>query len=48
MKLNKKQQESIIDSLDLKKTIYRNLSSYGHVGREDLNLKWEKSYTLKF
>lgn len=34
--------KSIIDSLDLKKTIYRNLSSYGHVGREDLNLKWEQ------
>lgn len=36
--------KSIIESLDLKKTIYRNLSSYGHMGREDLNLKWEQIF----
>ena len=38
--------KSIIDSLNLKKTIYRNLSSYGHMGREDLNLKWEQIFRL--
>lgn len=39
--------KSVIESLDLKKTIYRNLSSYGHVGREDLNLKWEQTRKLR-
>lgn len=27
---------------DLRKPIYRNLATYGHFGREDLNVKWEK------
>ncbi len=32
---------AIIDSLDLRKPIYYNLASLGHVGREDLGVKWE-------
>lgn len=34
---------AIIDALDLRKPIYRNLAAYGHVGREDLDVKWEKT-----
>lgn len=33
---------SIIKTLDLRKPIYRHLAAYGHMGREDLNLPWEK------
>ena len=32
---------SIIQMLDLIKPIYRPLSAYGHMGREDLNVSWE-------
>ena len=32
---------SIVKQLDLKKPIYQNLATYGHMGREDLNVKWE-------
>lgn len=32
----------IIKMLDLLKPIYRQTASYGHFGREDLNLPWEK------
>ncbi len=32
---------SIIRDLDLRKPIYRQLASYGHVGRVDLGVKWE-------
>lgn len=32
---------AIIKDLDLRKPIYRQLSAYGHFGREDLGLKWE-------
>ena len=35
--------EGIIDSLDLKNPIYRELSHYGHMGREDLNISFEKT-----
>ena len=35
--------EAIIKALDLRKPIYRNLASYGHIGREDLNVSWEKT-----
>ncbi|MEG2054081.1 MAG: methionine adenosyltransferase [Oscillospiraceae bacterium] len=31
----------IIKALDLRKPIYRKLAAYGHMGREDLNVKWE-------
>ena len=34
---------AIIDNLDLRKPIYAPLSAYGHLGREDLGLKWEKT-----
>lgn len=34
---------AIIKNLDLKRPIYRNLSSYGHFGRKDLDLPWEKT-----
>lgn len=33
---------AIIETLDLKKPIFRKLAAYGHMGREDLNVKWEK------
>ena len=33
---------AIIKNLGLKKPIYKNLAAYGHMGREDLNVKWEK------
>lgn len=32
---------AIIDYLDLRKPIYRNLAAYGHMGREELGVKWE-------
>lgn len=34
---------AIIKELDLHQPIYRNLAAYGHMGREDLNVKWEKT-----
>ena len=34
---------AIIKCLDLKKPIYRKLASYGHMGREDLDVNWEKT-----
>lgn len=34
---------AIIKNLDLRKPIYRNLAAYGHMGREDLNVSWEKT-----
>jgi len=33
----------IINMLDLLKPIYRGTASYGHFGRSDLNLSWEKT-----
>lgn len=33
--------KGIIESLDLRKPIYRPLAAYGHMGREDLGVKWE-------
>jgi S-adenosylmethionine synthetase len=33
----------IITSLDLLKPIYLPLAAYGHLGREDLNVSWEKT-----
>lgn len=32
---------AIIKALDLRKPIYRQLAAYGHMGREDLGVKWE-------
>ena len=34
---------AIIKQLDLRKPIYRNLASYGHMGREDLGVAWERT-----
>ena len=34
---------AIIDCLDLKKPIYRKLAAYGHMGREELGVKWEQT-----
>lgn len=34
---------AIIRDLNLKQPIYRALSSYGHMGREDLDVAWEKT-----
>ena len=34
---------AIINRLDLRKPIYRKLAAYGHMGREDLNVAWEKT-----
>lgn len=34
---------AIIRDLDLRKPIYRKLAAYGHIGREDLNVAWEKT-----
>ncbi len=33
---------AIIDRLDLRKPIYEKLAAYGHMGREDLGVSWEK------
>lgn len=33
---------AIIRNLDLRRPIYRAVSNYGHMGREDLNVPWEK------
>lgn len=35
--------EAIIKALDLRKPQYRKLAAYGHMGREDLNVAWEKT-----
>jgi S-adenosylmethionine synthetase len=33
---------AIIRDLDLRKPIYRRLAAYGHMGREDLGVRWEE------
>lgn len=35
--------DSIISRFDLRRPIYRQTASYGHFGREDLDLPWEKT-----
>jgi len=35
--------EAIIRTLDLRRPIYRQTSTYGHFGREDLDLSWERT-----
>ena len=32
---------AIIEQLDLRKPIYKQLAAYGHIGREELGVKWE-------
>ncbi|MGN1305899.1 MAG: methionine adenosyltransferase [Oscillospiraceae bacterium] len=34
---------AIIETLDLRKPQYRQLAAYGHMGREDLGVAWEKT-----
>jgi S-adenosylmethionine synthetase len=34
---------AIIRDLDLRKPIYQQVAAYGHFGRDDLNLSWEKT-----
>ena len=34
---------AIIKNFDLRRPIYRNVAAYGHMGREDLDLPWEKT-----
>ena len=34
---------AIIKDLDLRKPIYRQVAAYGHFGRDDLNVSWEKT-----
>ncbi len=34
---------AIIDRLDLRKPVYKNVAAYGHMGREDLGVSWEKT-----
>jgi S-adenosylmethionine synthetase len=34
---------AIIKNLDLQKPIYKNVAAYGHMGRLDLDLSWEKT-----
>ena len=34
---------AIINTLDLRRPIYRQLAAYGHFGREDLDVPWEKT-----
>ena len=38
--------QGIIRTLDLRKPIYRQLAAYGHIGREDLGVKWEARDTI--
>ena len=37
----------IINALDLRKPIYKQLAAYGHMGREDLNVKWEETNKIE-
>jgi S-adenosylmethionine synthetase len=34
---------AIIRDLDLRKPIYRQLAAYGHMGREELGVRWEQT-----
>ena len=34
---------AIIKELDLRRPIYRQVAAYGHMGREDLGVPWEKT-----
>ncbi len=39
--------EAIIRTLDLRRPIYRQMAAYGHFGRDDLDLPWEKTDKAK-
>lgn len=34
---------AIIEKLDLRRPIYKALAAYGHFGREELGVSWEKT-----
>ena len=34
---------AIIDNLELRKPIYHNVAAYGHIGRTDIDLTWERT-----
>ncbi|MBR3768494.1 MAG: methionine adenosyltransferase [Clostridia bacterium] len=34
---------AIIDTLELRRPIYHNIAAYGHIGRTDLDLSWERT-----
>ena len=34
---------ALIETLGLRRPIYRQLAAYGHMGREDLGVAWEKT-----
>ncbi|MCH5199059.1 MAG: methionine adenosyltransferase [Oscillospiraceae bacterium] len=34
---------AIIEALDLRRPIYRQIAAYGHIGRTDIELSWEKT-----
>ena len=34
---------AIMNRLELRRPIYRELAKYGHMGREDLGTSWEKT-----
>ena len=34
---------AIIEYLDLRRPIYKSLAAYGHMGRTDLDLPWERT-----
>ena len=38
---------AIIRELDLRRPIYRQLAAYGHMGREDLGVAWERCYKIE-
>ena len=38
---------AIINYLDLRRPIYKQIAAYGHFGREDLDLTWEKTDKAK-
>ncbi len=40
--------KGIIDYLDLRKPIYKQTAAYGHFGRLNLDMSWEKVKTIKF
>ena len=39
---SKTRPTAIIRDLDLRRPIYRQIAAYGHFGRSDLDLPWEK------
>lgn len=39
--------KGIISTLDLRRPIYRQTATYGHFGRNDLDLPWEKLYKVE-